>query len=163
MRRTALFRGTAAVLLAAFPASCYSYQPVAEAPAPGAQVRVRLTAPGALELSEVTDQARRAYEGQLVGAEEDTVRISLLRSRPQSEFDGRRTLRSTLSVPRTYVSALETRTLSTTKTSLVVLAGAGAVVGLIASLTGGGSGSSTSGGGDDGTVTSLIPIGLVPR
>lgn len=163
VRTRASVRWMAAVLLAVFPASCYSYQPVAEAPSPGSSVRVRLTAPGALELSEATDEARRTYEGQLVRAGEDTVTISMLQSRSQSEFEARRTLRNSMSIPRSYVQALERRTLSTAKTTLVIGGAAGVMVALVLGLSGGGEGSDPGNGGDGGPVLTRIPIPFIPR
>lgn len=162
-RRLELVRWTAAILLAFFPASCYSYQALPETPSPGSSVRVRLTARGALEMSDVTDEARRTYEGDLVGAGRDTVTISMLQSRAQAEFDTRRTLRNHLAIPRTYVEALEQRTLSTAKTSLVIAGGAGLIAAIVVGLTSGGDGGSPDDGGQNGPVLTRIPLGFVPR
>lgn len=156
-------RWGAAVLAAVLPAACYTYQPVGESPSPGTSVRVRLTARGALEMSDDTEEARRSYQGDLVSVGGDAVTISMLQSRSQAEFQARRTLRNNLTIPRSYVESLEERTLSTARTSAIVLGAAGAAVGLVLALSGGGDGGDPGDGTDPGPVLTRIPIPLIPR
>lgn len=152
----------ALLLIAVLTAGCHVYEPVSEPPAPGTEVRVRLTAPGALEMSRESDEPRRHYEGQLVENDPDTLILSVVQARNVSEFQRSRTLRNNFLIPRDYVQRLEVRALSGWRTAGVVAAGAGVAAFLINRAVEGGGSSGNGPDGGPGPVNIRIPLGYPP-
>lgn len=154
-----MIRPLPTVLLAGLlTAGCHVYQPAGEAPEPGQSVRVRLTAPGALEMSQVSDEAVRQYDGRLLESGPDTLILSVVRSRNVSEFQRSRTLRNEFPIPRTFVEQIEVRRLSAWRTTAVTAATVGLAGFLVYRAAGGGGSEGDPGDGNDGPQTIRIPL-----
>ncbi len=148
--------------LAALTAACHTYRPVTTPPEAGSDVRIRLTAPGAIELSRESDDAVRTYQGQLVGTGPDTLTLSVVQARSASQFQPTRTLRNEFPIPRSFVEGIEVRELSAWRTTLVSAAAAG-VVGFLIYRAAGGGGGSDPGDGENGTIQTIrVPARLPP-
>lgn len=155
----AVIRAGVILLLTLLAPGCHVYHPVESgSPSPGSDVRVRLTAPGAIEISGATDEATRVYEGRLLDAERDTLRLSVVQARYGRDFERARTFRSELAIPRNFVEGVEVREISVWRTALVSAAAAG-VVGVLLHRAGGGGGGVDPPENGNGTTTSRIPPG----
>jgi hypothetical protein len=145
--RTAAWLAGAAVAAG----GCYDYVPVRQAPTalPKEEVELALTDSGAVVLARDIGPASTAIDGTLVGdsAGRFTIAVRQVRRRDAdpAPWRGER-----IAVPHAFVASVRTRQLSRTRT---VLAGVGAVAGVILARTaiahGGGSnaGSGSPGGG----------------
>ena len=94
-------------------------------PAPGTQVRVNLTTPGAVRISDLLGRPLRSLEGSLVDWTGDSLSIGLISAtewgRPWDAVD-------TLRVAQTELSLLEEKRVDPTRTGILV-AGSAVVVG----------------------------------
>lgn len=152
------------ILWAAFLlAACYSYVPVDPAAiGPGMQVRARLSAPGALRLSEATGEVRRGLEGEVVALQADTLVVAIPVRSPGGSYVAQAGLPprlDTLQVARVDVAALEEKRFSAGKTALAAGAAGAAsafVVIRLFDLAGGG-----GGGPDGGSPDAYLAIPLV--
>jgi hypothetical protein len=131
--------------------ACYSYAPVETTPSPGAQVALEVTDEGRVALRDKIGPGVVRLEGTLAGVEGDDLLVDAQAVRQVrgyiADLGGVR-----VRLPRQYVTHIDERRLSRTKTLLV----AGGIVGAIAALfitNGfGGKGTppeSTGGGGPD--------------
>jgi len=131
--------------------ACYSYAPVETTPAPGAQVALEVTDEGRVALRDKVGPGVVRLEGTLAGVEGTELLVDAQAVRQVrgyiSDLGGVR-----VRLPRQYVTRIDERRLSRTKTLLV----AGGIVGAIAALFitkgFGGKGTppeSTGGGGPD--------------
>jgi hypothetical protein len=97
--------------------ACHSYLPIEGAPAPGRRVAIELTDAGTSELARYVGPRVGAIEGELVGASDSTLALSVIVTRQhngiESFWNGEQVL-----VPRAYVSHLSERQLSPTRTVL---------------------------------------------
>lgn len=143
-------------------AACYSYVPLdPQAMSPGMHVRARLSAPGALRLSEANGEVRQRLEGQLVSLQADTLVIVVPERSPGGSYVAQAALPprlDTLQVARAEVAVLEEKRFSAGKTALVVGAAGAAsafVVIRLFDLAGGGGGGS---GGESPDAHLAIPL-----
>lgn len=125
---------------------CFSYAPVGNAPLrQGTDVRAVLQVPTTVPVPTGTIAGVNRVDGWLIGSPADSVLLSArwLRSTAGQEFPG---AGSTLRIPRSNVSLLETRRFDTVRTALV----AGAVVVALGSIR---AAANVGGGKNDGTGT----------
>lgn len=152
---------TALLMLAALSAGCYSYVPVEDVE-PGTRVRSYLTAPAAVRVAEVTEDASRTVEGHVVRADDQTlvlgVRVDFPRGYSMPRDMVART--DTLRLARTDILELQTPQLSVWKTSLFVGALVGGAALVTTAVLAGGGGTGDPGPGDDRT-TSRVPVDLI--
>jgi len=125
-----LLRLTSSALLIV--AGCYTYQPVALAPAArtGDELRVHLTDHGTEELARYVGPRVTALDAQVVGIEPDstlTLGVSLLHFADGTSYPF--TGQAPVAVSRVFIGSVERRTFSTSRT---VVASSGAVAALIA-------------------------------
>lgn len=152
------------ILWAVFPlAACYSYVPVDPAAiSPGMQVRARLSAPGALRVSEATGEVRRRLEGEVVALQADTLVVAIPVRSSGGSYVAQAGLPpplDTLQVARVDVAVLEEKRFSAGKTALAAGAAGAAsafVVIRLFDLAGGG-----GGGPDGGNPDAYLAIRLV--
>jgi hypothetical protein len=127
-------------------AGCFSYVPVGNAPLrQGADVRALLQEPTTVPVPTGTISGVSRVDGWLIGSPADSVFLSArwLRSTAGQEFPA---AGSTLRIPRSNVSVLQTRRFDTVRSALL----AGAVALLIGSI---GAAADVGGGKSDGTGT----------
>jgi len=146
-------------------AGCYKYVPIAEAPIPGDEVRVRLTSEAALEREKTTGVLVREVEGKTMGSENGSFALELPGARSASDFQGAFNFKNTLQLERTDIESYELRMLDRTKTYGMV-AGAAIITGILVTraLSGaGGDGPPNLGEGQNPNVDGIslfrIPIG----
>jgi hypothetical protein len=118
--------------LPAIVAGCYTYQPIAIAPAArtGAELRVHLTDQGTEELARYVGPRVTALDGQVVRIEPDstlTLGVSQLYFADGTSYPF--TGQAPVAVSRVFIGSGERRTFSTSRT---VVATSGVVAGLIA-------------------------------
>lgn len=138
-------RPIAAALLAALALSgCYSYVPTQEVPGRGARVRVRLSQPQDVRLTEITANDVMMINGEVVRANSDTLVLSayLLQSRSGYENFGRG---ETAFVPRENIVGLFENRISVIRTA--GLMGAVALLGVVVGVALNNAGGSDSGDG----------------
>ncbi len=126
------------VLLVFGLAGCFSYQPVLDGnPEPDAEVRLRLSAPAAVTVSERTGRSIRSVEGTLLAATTDslTVEVRWGAVYAGTPFEGRRDV---LAFHRSEVLEIDRREFSRTRTGIVVTGLAGAALLILRSFLGGG-------------------------
>lgn len=129
-------------------AGCFGYVPVTgDDPTPGSSVRLRLSNPAAVELSDRVGHVVRSVEGPLVGATADSLAVDVgwRALYAGTVFEGRR---DTLSFHRTEVLEMDERKLSRTRTGLLGAGFIAAAILVIRSLSGGGSVGSSGNGGN---------------
>lgn len=128
---------------------CFSYAPVGNAPLrQGAEVRALLQQPTTVPVPTGTISGVSRVDGWLIESPADSVLLSArwLRSTAGQEFPG---AGSTLRIPRSNVSLLQTRRFDTLRTALLVGVAALALgsIGAVADAGGGkGDGPGTGGG-----------------
>jgi hypothetical protein len=135
--------------LATMLTGCFTYAPVGNAPLrQGADVRALLQEPTTVPVPTGTISGVSRVDGWLIGAPADSVFLSArwLRSTTGQEFPG---AGSTLRIPRSNVSLLQTRRFDTLRTALLVGAAAVALgsIGAAADLGGGKNDGTGTGGG----------------
>lgn len=139
--------GPALALVLVF-VGCFAYVPVTgEDPSTGSDVRLRLSNPAAVELSDRVGTVVRSVEGPLVGATPDSlvVDVGWRALYAGTVFEGRR---DTLSFHRTEVLEIDQRQLSRTRTGLLGAGFIAAAILVVRSLSGGGSEGSPGNGGN---------------
>jgi hypothetical protein len=127
-------------------AGCYAYVPVVgEDPAPGDDVRFRLAAPAAGELSDRVGRPIRAVEGPLIGLTPDSLRLDVGWGAiyAGTVFEGRR---DTLQFHRSQVLEVDRKEFSRTRTGILAAAFGAVVVLVIRAISGGGQGEPTQNG-----------------
>lgn len=139
-RRRLLLRGAVALVGLLALSACYSYVPmVGETPAPGEDVRVRLSQTRSVELSERTGHPIRSLEGKVFRVAPDTLVLDVGWG---SIYEG--TLlagrRDTLAFHQPDLLEVDRRELSRGRTALLGAGLAAAVVLIVRGLSGGGSG-----------------------
>lgn len=108
------------VLGTSLSSACYVYQPAGSAePVPGTSVRMRVGDVALARASQEVGQAMPPYlEGQIVGAEADSLQLSILVVRGTQDYSTQRT-RQILAVARSEVLELQQEELSWPRTLLV--------------------------------------------
>lgn len=159
-RSTCGFRGFVAAVtvttLLAVPA-CTTFRPVTDDPAPGEQVRARLTVEGQVRQASATGVARMSLEGAVLSLEPD--RLVLVVPIPGIVPELQRSLKiaDTLSVPRADVTGIDVQRFSPVRSGL--LAGGIVAVGVLGVALAGHIGSS-DGGSEDPTNRNAFRAGI---
>ena len=107
--------------------ACFSYAPVQTTPAPGTQVALEVTDQGRVALSEKIGPGIVRLEGTLAGVEEDTLLVDASAVRQVrgyiTDLGGVR-----VRLPQQYVTRMDERRLSRSRTLMVI----GGVVAIVA-------------------------------
>ena len=145
--------GLALALLLGFLATsaCYRYAPLlGEPPAPGAEVRVRLSGGAASELSDRVGQPVRSLEGAVLASSPDSLVLDVGWGAlyAGTMFEGRR---DTLTFRSDQVLEVDERAFSAVRTTGVAVALAAVILAIFRTMAGGGGGS--GGDGTGGTPT----------
>jgi hypothetical protein len=120
-------KGAPALLLCLLAGGCYTYRPL-RSPAPGTDVRVRLTTEAAVRRSAGLEDPILHIDGTVVVIEPDTIALDVLLARSYSAFQNV-TIRDTVRVGTPEIASLLARQLSLGRSVLVtVAAGAAAFV-----------------------------------
>ncbi len=130
---------TVALLCFAPFAGCYRYSPTTlDALLSGANVRAQLSDEGVVRIREITGSESREVEGELIGVDEELVRLSVrLTSENESAFA--RDLNQRLVLPRDHIVALEVKELDQAKTGATIAAAAAVVtVAVLKAISGSG-------------------------
>lgn len=117
---------------------CFSYQPVLDgSPEPDAEVRLRLSAPAAVALSERTGRTIRSVEGVLLEATSDSLTVDVRWGAiyAGTPLEGRRDV---LAFHRSEVVEIDRREFSRVRTGIVAGGLAAAALLILRSFTGGG-------------------------
>ena len=132
-RSAAALAATLALVLS----GCYTYTPViGEPPAPGDEVQLRLSTGAAVELSERVGQPVRSVRGEVLGADDNSLRVSVRWGAiyAGTPFEGRQ---DTISFREEDVVEIDRRELSWTRTGLLAAGTVAGVAILFGSLEGG--------------------------
>lgn len=153
---------TAAIVAgAAWFSGCYTYTPMAGAPAPGDEVRATLTSAAAVRETELRGAVTQHMTGRVVHVANDSVALSVVSARGVQSNDTR-TFRQVLTLSQDDVQLLSVRNLSWARTGLVTVLGLGLIALSVGTLEAGGSEGSEPGGGDQTFTPGFrlqIPIG----
>lgn len=134
---------------------CSVYEPLSPGTAPpvGADVRARLTTPGAVRISDRMGEPVREFEGMVLSAGSDSIGFGLLTAseytRPWDSVD-------TLKVSTLEIFEMEEKRLDRTRTAILV-GGVGIVTGVVVAAL-----FNASGGSEDGDPPGPIDGALIP-
>ena len=162
LRRTTRAVGACALaFLLGVSSGCYVYPPVVSTPSPGAELRLDLNDRGRVALGPKIGGSAVNIEGVLKNPPDSAyvlgvTYVTYLRG-GANKWSG-----EPVTVSTDFVANTTQRTLSKTRTFLMVAAGAAAVAALVASfnLSGSGNPPGEGGGGGGGTSFRGIPIGI---
>jgi hypothetical protein len=122
----------AALLLTTTSLGCYSYKETVTPPAPGSDVRVRLTNEAAIERSNGLPEPVTTLEGELLDSRSDMLELVVIRDQLRDQFRQNVVFADTLQVATTEVQFMEVQELSWLKTGILAAA-IGVGVALVAS------------------------------
>lgn len=129
--------------------ACYSYAPVEGPVVVGSEVRARLSRETALDESELTGVLTQTYQGRVMAATGDSIRLSIISARAVGPTSVQ-TARRIVALSMDGLLGLEERELSGVRTALAVAGAGAAVAGIVGGiLVVGGSGGDGDGGGDN--------------
>jgi hypothetical protein len=140
-------RSALIIVLVALCSSCFSYTPLQNEPArQGKRLRVQLSTPRDVRLTNVTANEVVTVDGELVRFAPDTATLSvwMLKARSGYEFIG---TGETVSLPRRDIAAVEERRLSILRSAAVAAAAGLAIVLIERAIGGSGGGGKEPGGG----------------
>lgn len=141
--------------------ACYTYRPIPELPPVGADVRVTVTDEEALRLRDQIGDLTHTVDGRFTGARGDTLYLSVVTFRAESEFSGSRQMRQALAIARDGTEGVASKELSYLRSGIVAtLAGAGMFLVMREVVVGGSNDDDGDGGNPIGTMVPIIRIPL---
>ena len=150
-----------AVALLGTSSACYTYRPISGSPQVGTDVRVTVTDEEALRLREQTGELTHTLDGRFTGARGDTLYVSVVTFRAETERSGSRQMRHSLAIARDGMEGVASKELSYLRSGIVgALAGAGMFLVMREVVVGGSNDDDGDGGNPIGTLVPIIRIPL---
>lgn len=157
--RSSFFRRTGALVATlglVSSTACYTFQPIAGAPAPTSTVQLRLTPDGTTQLTSQVGPDVQGMEGVLTAVRGDTllVTVSTIETRSRGTMFMRG---ATVSVPINHVAELRVQRFDRKRTALAAVLGTATAVGIVIGVTQGGSSGGNNIPGGPPTTATRIP------